>query len=66
MPREKEAFRDIMEDLLLFSGGKRELSVSEVAKYTGRERHNVQKTFAFKGSGHGQRIHIAVLARELA
>lgn len=66
MPREKEAFRDIMADLLEFSGGKRELSISEVAKYTGRERHNVQRTFPFRGNGSGKRIHIAVLARELS
>lgn len=66
MPREKESYRDIMADLLEFSGGRRELSVAEVAKYTGRCRQTTQKAFTFRGSGHGQRIHVAVLARELS
>ena len=35
MPRESPAYRDTLEDILAFSGGRRMLSVGEVSKYTG-------------------------------
>ena len=45
MPREPEYCREIMADLLAFTGGRRRLSVSEVAKFEGRDRRTVQKAY---------------------
>lgn len=38
MPREKEGFRDELEQLAKFFGERRVLTVSDVARYTGRDR----------------------------
>ena len=45
MTREPEYCRDLMEDILKFTGGRRRLSVSEVAKFEGRDRRTVQKCY---------------------
>lgn len=43
--REKEAFRDTLEDILSFFGGKRVLTVTDVSKYTGHSRDWCRKTY---------------------
>ena len=37
MPREPLAYRDNLEDLLPFFGGRRMLNLQDVARYTGRD-----------------------------
>lgn len=62
MPREKEAFRDTLEDVLAFFGGKRLLRQSDVVRYTGLDPKTVKKRFSFKDGF----ISAIVLARELS
>lgn len=45
MPKEPEFCRDLMEDILAFTGGRRRLSVSEVARFEGRDRRTVQRCY---------------------
>lgn len=45
MPKEPEFCRDLMEDILKFTGGRRRLSVSEVARFEGRDRRTVQRCY---------------------
>lgn len=45
MPKEPEFCRDLMEDILKFTGGRRRLSVSEVARFDGRDRRTVQRCY---------------------
>lgn len=62
MAREKEAYRDTLEDILTFFDGKRVLRPFEVAKYTGLDPRTVRKRYPFKDGF----IGAAVLARELS
>lgn len=62
MPREKEAYRDTLADILEFFKGKRMLRISEVVKYTGLHRNTVSKRYPFN-DGY---ISATVLARELS
>ena len=45
MAREPEYCRDLMADILKFTGGRRHLSVSDVARFEGRDRRTVQKCY---------------------
>ena len=62
MPREKEAFRDNLEDILTYFNGKRMLRQIEVVRYTGLDPKTVRKRFSFKDGF----ISAVVLARELS
>lgn len=62
MSREKEAYRDNLEQLLLYFKEKRLLEPYEVAKYLGVCSKTVRKKFGFK-NGY---ISIVNLARELS
>lgn len=62
MPREPTAYRDNLEDILAFSGGKRLLSQKEVAVYLGRDRRYIKKVFGIERDG----ISAATLARKLS
>ena len=61
MPREKEAYRDILEDVLSYTEGRRLLSLSEVCRYLGRDRRSVQKKYDIQPGG----ITAPELARKL-
>lgn len=61
MAREKESYRDILADLLEFTGGRREMSLSEVAKYLGRDRRTIQRKYGIQPGG----IVVPELARKL-
>lgn len=63
MPREKEAYRDNFEDLLQYFEGRRVLTVSDVARYTGHSYKWVKKKYPFDKTGD---ISIATLARALS
>lgn len=45
MAREKEDYRSILEDILQFFDGKRVLTVTDVARFTGRDRGTVRRRF---------------------
>lgn len=45
MSRELESYRDNLEDILDFTGGKRQLALHEVATYLGRDPRTVKKAF---------------------
>ncbi len=45
MPREPATYRDNLEDILAFTGGKRQLALYEVAAYLGRDPRTVKKVF---------------------
>lgn len=62
MPREKDGYRDVLEDLLDYFKDKRVLTITEVARYTGRDRHWCKDTYKIPKQG----IHITVLARALS
>lgn len=62
MPREKEAYRDTLADLIGFFNGKRLLTVSDVARYAKVDRRTVQKRYSFS-NGY---ISATMLARELS
>ncbi len=61
MPREPEGFRDIIADLLEFSGGKRNLSKIEVAAYDGCDPRTAAKRYDIGRQG----ININILARRM-
>lgn len=63
MAREKAAYRDNLDSILAFTGGKHMLNVSCVSRYTGLTARTVKKMFPFKESGH---ISAETLARELS
>ena len=46
MPREPLAYRDNLEDLLQFFGGRRMLNLKDVARYTGRDYRWCKDRFA--------------------
>ena len=50
MPKEPEYCREIMEAILKSTGGRRRLTVSEVAKFEGRDRRTVQKCYGIDPS----------------
>lgn len=50
MPREKEGFRDNMERLNEFFPDRDLLSVTDLVKFTGRDRRTVTKFFPFKNN----------------
>ncbi|GKH50212.1 hypothetical protein CE91St46_13230 [Eubacteriales bacterium] len=62
MPREKESYRDTLEDILTFFSGKRLLTKKDVALYTGLNYRTVIKRFKFNQNT----IAATVLARELS
>lgn len=62
MPREPYAYRDNLEDLLSFFGGKRLLTIKDVAQYTGRTEKWCKKRFQIDPS---KRISVPTLARML-
>ena len=62
MPREKEAYRDTLADILEFFSGKRLLTVSDVTRYSKLDWHTVKKRYSFN-DGY---ISAMMLARELS
>jgi hypothetical protein len=53
VPKEPEGYREQLEDLNTYFDGKRLLTVSDVEKYTGRERRYVIKRFGIKNPKDG-------------
>ncbi len=62
MPREPEMYRDTLEDILTYTGGKRMLNISEVARYVGHRREWVTEHLGVTAEG----ITAMALARKLA
>lgn len=62
MPREPYAYRDNLEDLLSFFGGKRILSIKDVAAYTGRNEKWCKQRFRIEAK---KGISVPTLARML-
>lgn len=62
MSREHPAYRDNLEDLLTFFGGKRVLSIKEVARYTGKDCRWVKTHLGFQDQNC---ISVPTLARRL-
>lgn len=62
MPKEPEAYRDNLEDILSFTGGKRHLTQKEVAAYLGRDPRFIKKFFGVEREG----ISAPTLARMLS
>lgn len=60
--REKEDYRDNLEEITRFFGPKRLLTIQDVADYTGRSREFVSKNFDIPKLG----ITTASLARRLS
>ena len=58
--REKPGYRDILEDILQWSGGKRWLTATEAAAYCGIDRRTAVKKFGIKDG-----IAAPILARRL-
>lgn len=49
MSREREAYRDNLEDILTFTEGKRLLTITDVRRYTGlRDDRAIKKRFPFR------------------
>lgn len=63
MSREHPAYRDNLEDLLTFFGGKRILSVQDVCRYTGRDHRWVKSRFQMTAKNG---ISVPTLARKLS
>lgn len=63
MGRERESYRPIIEDLLVFTGGKRMLTVSDVSRYTGRSRDWCRDKLGVRGD---TGITVQALAIKLA
>lgn len=63
MPRERPAYRDNLEDILAFTGGKRMLTTADVRKYTGMvDIRTIKRHFPIRDGF----IAAATLARCLA
>lgn len=62
MPREKEGFRDEMEQLLSFFGERRVLNSKDVARYTGRDYRWCKRVYGIET---GKGITVTALARKL-
>lgn len=63
MSRESETYRDNLEQLTEFFGGKRVLSLSDVVRYTGRDRRTVKRLYQVVPSSG---ITTATLARRMS
>lgn len=64
MPRERPAYRDNLQDILEFTGGKRLLTVDDVRRYTGlKDCRTIKRRFPYFSQG---AIAAATLARCLA
>ena len=61
MPKEPEGYRDVVADLLEFFGGKRNLSIKEVASYDGCDWCTAAKRYDISRQG----ININILARRM-
>lgn len=61
--REKEGYRDILEDLLKFNDGKRVITATKAAAYTGLDRRTVLKRY---GVDSREGIAVPLLARRMA
>lgn len=49
MPRERPAYRDNLQDILEFSGGRRMLTLQEVRRYTGlADNRTLKRHFPFQ------------------
>lgn len=49
MSREREVYRDNLEDILTFTDGKRLLTITDVRRYTGlRDDRAIKKRFPFR------------------
>lgn len=59
--REKPGYRDVLEDILRWSDGKRLLTATEAAAYLGVDRRTAVKRFSITADG----IAAPVLARKL-
>lgn len=63
MSREKAGYREILQDILEFSNGRRMLSIKEVSAYTGiADYRTIKKRFPFEDNY----ISVFVLARHMA
>ncbi len=62
MPREPTAYRDNLEDILAFTGGKRLLTQKEVSSYLGKDPRYIKKVFGVEKDG----ISAPTLARMLS
>lgn len=62
MAKEKSEYRDILEDASEYFGGKRLLSVADVAKYLKVDRRTVVERFGISKMG----ITLPALARRLS
>lgn len=62
MPREHELYRPLLEDILAFTGGKRLMTISDVAGYIGRRRPWVTEHLGVTADG----ITAMALAQKLA
>lgn len=52
MPRERPAYRDNLEDILSFTGGKRMLTINDVRQYTGLvDIRTIKRHFPFFNMG---------------
>lgn len=61
MPRELREYRDNLEALIAFFGDKRVVTVTDVARYTGRDRRTVQRIYNIAKDG----ITLPTLARRM-
>ncbi len=61
MPREKEDYRAILEDILTATGGKRMITIEDAARYLGISRKTVKKRYMPEDGP----INACVLARRL-
>lgn len=62
MPRELEAYRDNLEELLKFFGSRRLVTAVDVAHYCGRDRRFVAELYNIPKSG----ITLPTLARRMS
>lgn len=51
VPREHEMYRPVLEDILAFTGGKRMLNITQVAKYVGHKREWVMEHLGVTAEG---------------
>lgn len=62
MPREREGYREQLEDITTFFGDKRVLNVNDVVRYTGLDYRTVRRRYNIDAS---QGITTVQLARRL-
>ena len=63
MPRERITYRDHLEDLLEYFGGKRILTLRDVSNYTGKDPRWCKRTYDIDPK---QGISVPTLARKLS